>query len=84
MIAAADIRSVVGRNVYNIRAEFDLEPWRDSSRLFHKQYNFHEVPEVDKWRLPLLKQMLNTRYEMKVCGDDTETIDGLIDSLCSS
>ena len=84
MIAAADIRSVVGRNVYNMKVEFDLNPWRDSSRLFKQKYSFHDVPEVDKWRLPLLRQMLDNRYEMKVCGEDTEIIDGLIDSLCSS
>ena len=71
ILAAAVIRSVVGRNVYNMKAEFDLDPWRDSSRLFH------DVPEVDKWRLPLLKQMLDNRYEMKVCGEETDTIDGL-------
>ena len=73
-----------GPYVYKMMDNFELEPLRDSSRLFQKKYNFHEVPEVDKWRLPLLKQMLDNRYEMKVCGEDTETIDGLIDSLCSS
>ena len=82
--AGSDIRSVVGRNVANLKEEFNLDPWKDFSRLFKEGYNYHEVPEVDKWRLPLLKQLLGEKYEMKVCGEDTEPISGLIESLCSS
>ena len=84
MIAGADVRSVVGRNVLNLRTEFKLDPWRDSARLFQKEYKHHEVPAIDKWRLPFLRQLLETRYEMKVCEENDETISGLIDSLCSS
>ena len=84
VIAGSDIRSVVGRNVANLKEEFNLDPWKDSSRLFKEGYNYHEVPEVDKWRLPLLKQLLGEKNEMKVCGEDTEPISGLIESLCSS
>ena len=83
-IAAADIRSVVGKNVSKLKEEFDLDPWRHSSRVYQKKYTYYEVPEVDKWRLPLLSQLLATRNEMEVCGEDTETIVGLIESLCSS
>ena len=83
-IVAADIRSVVGRNVANMKSEFNLDPWKDSPRLFQEKYNYYEVPEVDQWRLPLLKQLLDTRYEMNVCGDDMETISGLVESLCYS
>ena len=83
-IAAADIRSVVGKNVSKLKEEFDLDPWRHSSRVFQKEYTYYEVPEVDKWRLPLLSQLLATRNEMEVCGEDTETIAGLVESLCYS
>ena len=83
-IAAADIRSVVGKNVSQLKEEFDLDPWRHSSRVYQKEYKYYEVPEVDKWRLPLLSQLLATRNEMEVCGEETETIVGLIESLCYS
>ena len=83
-IAAADIRSVVGKNVSKLKEEFDLDPWRHSSRVYQKKYTYYEVPEVDKWRLTLLSQLLATRNEMEVCGEDTETIVGLVESLCSS
>ena len=78
-IAAADIRSVVGKNVSKLKEEFDLDPW-----VYQKKNKYYEVPEVDKWRLPLLSQLLATRNEMEVCGEDSETVVGLIESLCSS
>ena len=84
MISAADIRSGLGKNIYNLKVEFDLDPWRCSSRLFQKEYKFYEVPEVDKWRLPLLKKLMATKYEMAVCDEETENITDLIESLCST
>ena len=83
-IVAADIRSVTGKNVFNMRKEFNLDPWLATSGMFQKSYKFYEVPEVDSWRLPLLSSLLKERQEMDACGDTTETISGLIDSLCYS
>ena len=37
-IAAADIRSVVGKNVSKLKEEFDLDPWIYSSRNFMNEY----------------------------------------------
>ena len=84
MIAGADVRSAVGKNVMNLKTEFKLDPWRDSAKLFQKEYKHHEDPAMDKWRLPFLMQLLVTQYEMKVCDEDVENISGLIESLCSS
>ena len=83
-IAAADIRSGTGMNVFNMKKEFKLNPWLATSDLFKKSYKQYEVPEVDSWRLPLLTSLLTERQEMDVCGDSTEIISGLIDSLCYS
>ena len=64
--------------------EFDLDPWRSSSRLFQNVYKLYEVPEADKWRLSLLKKLMTSKYEMAVCDEDIETITELIESLCST
>ena len=48
------------------------------------KYKEIEVPEMDLWRLPLLKQLLAQRQEMEVCGEVVVEITALIDSLCSS
>ena len=83
-IAAADVRSTTGRNCYNLSQEFNLDPWTSSHSLLKEKYSFYEVPEADSWRLPLLTTLLHQRYDMNACGDDTRTVDGLIESLCSS
>ena len=83
-IAAADVRSTNGRNCYNLSQEFNLDPWTSSPSLLKEKYSFYEVPDADSWRLPLLTTLLHQRYDMNACGDDTRTVDGLIESLCSS
>ena len=67
-----------------MKKEFNLDPWLATSGMFQKSYKFYEVPEVDSWRLPLLTSLLKERQEMDACGDNLETISGLIDSLCYS
>ena len=84
MIAAADVRSTTGKNCYNIAREFDSNPWTSSSNYLKSRYTMYEVAETDSWRLPLLENLLQQRYDLSVCGENTETVQGLIDSLCSS
>ena len=84
MIAAADVRSTTGKNCYNIAREFDSNPWATSSIYLKSKYTMYEVAETDSWRLPLLENLLNQRYDLSVCGENTETVQGLIDSICSS
>ena len=81
---AQDIRSPTGRNCQNLRDEFDFDPWLTSPSTLKSKYCQYEVPEADKWRLPLLSTLLSQRYELTACGEDTEIVDGLIESLCSS
>ena len=83
-IAAADIRSVTGRNCLNLSMEFDLHPWFSHPGSFKSNYKWYLVPDMDKWRLPLLTSLLEKKYEMAVCGEELDTIIGLIESLCSS
>ena len=83
-IAASDIRSVTSRNVFNIKNEFNFNPWLATSGLVQKSYKYYKVPEADNWRLPLLTSLLTERQEMDACGDSTEIISGLIDSPCYS
>ena len=83
-IVAQDIRSPTGRNCLNLRNEFDFDPWLTSPSILKSQYSQYEVPEADKWRLPLLTTLLHQRYDLSACGEETETVDGLIESLCTS
>ena len=83
-IAASDIRSVTGRNCHNLVQEFNLDPWSSSPAAMRAKYSHYEVPDADSWRLPLLTTLIQQRYELNACDEDTDIVDGLIESLCSS
>ena len=83
-ISAADVRSPTGKNCHNIAVEFQFNPWSSSPSLLKSSYSYYQVPHSDIWRLSLLTNLLDQRYEISACGEETETVDGLIDSLCSS
>ena len=42
------------------------------------------LPDQDKWRLSYLMDLLVQKYEMDACGEDTDIVTELIQSLCSS
>ena len=83
-IAAADIRSTTGRNCHYLTQEFEIDPWTSSPHELKSRYRYYDVPDADSWRLPLLTTLLQQRYEVNACGEDSDTVDGLIESLCSS
>ena len=64
--------------------EFSIDPLTVSPGKFNELYKNYAVPEQDTWRIPLLGTLLDQRYEMAACGDDVETVSGLLESLCST
>ena len=46
-IAAADIRSVTGRNCLNLSMEFDLHPWFSHPGSFKSNYKWYLVPDME-------------------------------------
>ena len=83
-IVARDAQSGTGRNILNIKAEYDLDPWPWSVQRFKQKDVRKPVPVADEWRIGLLKQLLVQRQEMVTFGDGPQEISKLIDSLCSS
>ena len=57
-IVAQDVRSPTGKNCLNLRNEFNPDPWLSSPSILKSKYSQYEVPETDKWRLPLLTTLL--------------------------
>ena len=78
------MRSVTGVNLVHLVDEFGLDPWTQSVDKFKSEYKGYMVPEVDRWRLPLLQQLLAQHRDMEICGENVDCIAGLIDSLCRS
>ena len=81
---ASDVRSVTGKNCLKLVEEFSLDPWKNSPGQFGKKYKMYDVPDQDKWRLPLLSSLLKSKHEMAACVDDLKTVSELMDSLCYS
>ena len=83
-IVAMDIGSVTGRNCMNLRNEFSLDPWKESSSSFSRKHQDCQLPDQDKWMLSYLMDLLLQKYEMQACDEDTTIVTGLIESLCST
>ena len=85
-LAARDMGSTNGINLYKLGKETGLNPWVTSSSevKISLEESDVRVPEEDCWRLPLLEKLLLQRYEMEVKVEDTTSLQQLIDSLCSS
>ena len=83
-IVKNDVRSVTGKNCLMLSQEFSIDPLTVSPGKFNELYKNYAVPEHDTWRIPLLGTLLDQRYEMAACGDDIETVSGLLESLCST
>ena len=71
-------------NCFKLKEEFSLDPWLTTTGRFNTDYKYYDIPEVDKWRLSYLMDLLKQKYEMDVCGEDTDVVIELIESLCSS
>ena len=84
-IVGRNSRTTTGLNLLNLRLETKLNPWTCSVKSFKDYFlEAEEVPEMERWRLPLLEKYLRIRDEQRVSCQDTEYIDGLISSLCTS
>ena len=85
-LAARDRSSTTGINLSMIQQETGLNPWNTKPSVISQALEEREVtvPVNDLWRLPLLKKLLIQREEMEVACSNTNQINSLIDSLCSS
>jgi hypothetical protein len=84
-IIGKNASTTTGLNLLNLRLETKLNPWTSSVKSFKDYFCETEVvPEVERWRLPLLEKYLSIREEQTVSCQDTDYIDSLISSLCTS
>ena len=85
-LAARDRSSTTGINLYRIQLETGLNPWiAKPSAIRQALVEREETVPVNKlWRLPFLKKLLIQRKNMETECSNTESINDLIDTLCSS
>ena len=80
-----DVSSVTGRNILNIKEETGLSLLSSPLSMLNESLRREKpVPEYQQWRLPLLQQYVEIRDEQRINLAETDVIDGLIASLCTS
>ena len=66
-----DSGSVTAANLRNIEHEFGKDPWVTTATGLSSVYKPYVIPDVDKWRLPLLMKLLDQRRVQFACDEDT-------------
>ena len=84
-IASVNVSSNTGANLLNIKLESKLCPWSAPlSRFKDVLFRPSPIPDQEHWRVSLLPKYINIRKKQQLDCSDTEFIDNLIESLCSS
>ena len=84
-VAGRNASTVTGRNILNIYLETNLNPILSPlSRIKEALSTPTPVPDADLWRPRLLPKYVHLRQNLLAKCEDTNYIDGLIESLCSS
>ena len=85
-LAAADIRSITGNNLFNLRKATSLDLNKENmSKARTVLLNMRkEVPVLDSWRIGCLQKFLNEKFILVAGHQPTDQVDSLIDSLCST
>ena len=85
-IAAADIRSSTGNNLFNLGKEagenLTMDNLQEICRLLLDLKT--QVPMQDTWRLGCLRKFLSEKYALVAMDQDTDEIDYVIDDLASN
>jgi hypothetical protein len=83
-IVSKDAKTITGKNLLNLRIETGVDvasaPLSKSRQLF----SLVSEPTQANWKFYLLEKYLKTRNDMDTRCEDTEYINDLISSLCSS
>ena len=79
-----DIQTTTGKNLRLVEEASSLSAWRPSNKLKEaiKKSETVEIEPANQWRIPFLSKLLGHRQELSYCGEDTEEISALINSLC--
>ena len=83
-VAARDVRTTTGRNIWYLREETGVDPLTGSSVRTKEVLasKLVDVPDIDMWRIRYLSRLLEERGEAYYSGEDHEQLTVLIYSLC--
>jgi hypothetical protein len=85
-VAAGDVRTTTGRNIWFLKGETGLDPLSSCPGKMKTVLGnkLAVVPDRDRWRVTYLERLLEERGQAHYEGEDHEHLTVLIDSLCSN
>ena len=83
-VAAADINSTTRGNINYITTLTGRSPLQYSAGLIKSALPVQVVPPEQQWRLGLLTALLTLRREKHIAVEETERLEAMLASLCST
>ena len=85
-VAAGDVRTTTGRNLWFLKQKTGLDPLSSCSGKMKAVLGnkLAVVPDRDRWRVSYLERLLEERGQAYYEGGDCEHLTVLIDSLCTN
>ena len=83
-LAGRCARSTTGSNLLQIERETLIDPWVNPGWKVRAEVSKSSVPDNEKLRLQYLMKLVMARQQMESSCEDTDEVNSLIESLCSS
>ena len=85
MVAKQDCRSTTGRNIRHISNLFNGKSIDTITGKDLKDMKYHEVAEDDQWRIKLVKELTDVKYDqLELSFFDRTQIDEVLDYICTT
>ena len=80
-----DCRSTTGRNIRRVENIFHGKPFEEIRETNIRKKEFVPVPEEEKWRIPLVKELIEVKYNQLVLeGFSRSQIDEMVYDICTT
>ena len=83
-LVGKDAKSVTGKNLLNIRLETKLNVFSAPLQKIKDAISLATPPAPEQWKLYLLDKYISRRKDLRTRCEETNYLDNLIDSLCST
>jgi len=80
-----DCRSTTGRNIRRIENIFNGKPFEEIRETNIRKKEFMPTPEEEKWRIPLVKELIEVKYNQLVLeGFSRSQIEDILYDICTT
>ena len=84
-LIGSDTRSTTGYNIRQILRMTARDNLDDVSSFDIENIVYHEIPENEKWRVPLIKEIIEAReHGVHIDNFETDDLDAMLHYACTS